>query len=117
LTALGDTAALHQVIDARAFDSAQAVYNMLNPSAAEPLPKNYPAQDYERLFDHTQSAGVGVVGIPRARRRRIVGLNQTVTPIAGSAPEPIGSAMSYDADVDRAAPPDAAGKGRVPPPA
>ena len=34
LTALGDTAALHQVIDARVFDSAQVVYNMLNPSAA-----------------------------------------------------------------------------------
>ena len=38
LTAIGDTAALHQVIDARAFDSAQVVYNMLNPSAAAALP-------------------------------------------------------------------------------
>jgi hypothetical protein len=28
LTSVGDTAALHQVIDARAFDSAQVVYNM-----------------------------------------------------------------------------------------
>src|SRR6202166_4668574 len=46
LTALGDAAALHQVIDARAFDSAQVVYNMLNPSASERLPQNYPAQDY-----------------------------------------------------------------------
>src|SRR6202163_3965460 len=63
LTAVGDTAALNQVIDARAFDSAQVVYNMLNPSAAGPLPANYPAQDYGRLFDHTKAAGVGVVGI------------------------------------------------------
>src|SRR6185295_18616637 len=63
LTALGDTAALHQVIDARAFDSAQVVYNMLNPSAACALPARYPAQDYKRLFDHTEAAGVGVVGI------------------------------------------------------
>src|SRR3984893_3617991 len=51
LTVVGDTAALQQVIDARAFDSAQIVYNMLNPSAAEALPKNYPAQDYGLLFD------------------------------------------------------------------
>ena len=51
------------MIDARAFDSAQAVYNMLNPSAAVELPANYPAQDYRRLFDHTRAAGVGVVGI------------------------------------------------------
>src|SRR6185369_11664014 len=63
ITALGDTAALHQVIDARVFGSAQVVYNMLNPSAAEQLPPNYPAQDYARLFDHTNAAGVGVVGI------------------------------------------------------
>ena len=63
ITAVGDTAALNQVIDAGAFDSAQMVYNMLNPSAAEPLPANYPAQDYARMFDHTKAAGVGVVGI------------------------------------------------------
>ena len=63
ITAVGDTAALHQVIDSRAFDSAQVAYNMLNPSAAEALPANYPAQDYGRLFDHTKAAGTGVVGI------------------------------------------------------
>ena len=63
ITAVGDTAALHQVIDARLIDSAQVSYNMLNPSAATALPPNYPAQDYGRLFDHTQKAGVGVVGI------------------------------------------------------
>jgi L-galactose dehydrogenase/L-glyceraldehyde 3-phosphate reductase len=63
LTAVGDTAALHQVIDSRAFDSALVAYNMLNPSAAEALPANYPAQDYGRLFDHTKAAGTGVVGI------------------------------------------------------
>src|SRR4030081_3259889 len=45
ITAVGDTEAMNRVIDARAFDSAQIVYNMLNPSAAEPLPPNYPAQD------------------------------------------------------------------------
>src|ERR1700675_198240 len=63
MTAVGDTAALNKVIDAGAFDSAQVVYNMLNPSAAEELPQNYPAQDYGKLFDHTRAAGVGVVGI------------------------------------------------------
>src|SRR6516162_7127885 len=63
ISAVGETAALHQVIDSRAFDSAQVIYNMLNPSAAEELPTNYPAQDYGRLFDHTKTTGVGVVGI------------------------------------------------------
>ena len=101
ITALGDTAALRQVIDARVFDSAQVVYNMLNPSAAEPLPQNYPAQDYGRLFDHTQAAGVGVVGIRVLAGGALSGSSER-HPIAGPAPEPIGSALSYDADVDRA---------------
>jgi aryl-alcohol dehydrogenase-like predicted oxidoreductase len=89
------------VIDARAFDSAQVVYNMLNPSAAEALPANYPAQDYGRLFDHTRTAGVGVVGIRVLAGGALSGSAER-HPIAGRAPEPIGSAMRYDADVDRA---------------
>jgi aryl-alcohol dehydrogenase-like predicted oxidoreductase len=101
ITALGDTAALQEVIDARAFDSAQAVYNMLNPSAGAQLPRNYPAQDYGRLFDHAQGAGVGVVGIRVLAGGALSGSVER-HPIAGPAPEPIGSAMSYDADVDRA---------------
>jgi aryl-alcohol dehydrogenase-like predicted oxidoreductase len=101
LTAVGDTAALHQVIDARVFDSAQVVYNMLNPSAAVGLPANYPAQDYERLFDHTREAGVGVVGIRVLAGGGLSGSAER-HPIASPPPEPIGSAMSYDADVVRA---------------
>ncbi len=101
ITAVGDTAALHQVIDARAFDSAQVVYNMLNPSAAEALPASYPAQDYGRLFDRTRAAGVGVVGIRVLAGGALSGLAER-HPIAGPAPEPIGSAMSYEADLDRA---------------
>ncbi|HWX05379.1 MAG TPA: aldo/keto reductase, partial [Bradyrhizobium sp.] len=101
MTAVGDTASLNQVIDARAFDSAQVVYNMLNPSAAVPLPANYPAQDYGRMFDHTTAAGVGVVGIRVLAGGALSGSTER-HPIAGPAPEPIGSAMSYEADVDRA---------------
>ncbi len=101
LTGVGDTAALNQVIDAGAFDSAQVVYNMLNPSAAAELPINYPAQDYGRLFDHTKAAGVGVVGIRVLAGGALSGSAER-HPIAGPAPEPIGSAMSYTADIDRA---------------
>jgi L-galactose dehydrogenase/L-glyceraldehyde 3-phosphate reductase len=101
MTAIGDTAALHQVIDAGVFDSAQVVYNMLNPSAAIELPHNYPAQDYRRLFDHTKAAGVGMVGIRVLAGGALSGSAER-HPIAGPAPEPIGSALSYDADIDRA---------------
>ena len=92
---------LHQVIDARAFDSAQVVYNMLNTSAAAALPDNYPAQDYARLFDHAMAAGVGVIGIRVLAGGALSGSAER-HPIASPPPEPIGSAMSYDADVARA---------------
>ena len=101
MTAVGDTAALRQVIDAGVFDSAQVVYNMLNPSAADALPPNYPAQDYGRLFDSTKAAGVGVVGIRVLAGGALSGSAER-HPIAGPAPEPIGSAMSYAADTERA---------------
>jgi aryl-alcohol dehydrogenase-like predicted oxidoreductase len=100
-TAIGDTAALHQVIDARVFDSAQVVYNMLNPSAADALPANYPAQDYGRLFDHTRAAGVGAVGIRVLAGGALSGSSER-HPIASPPPEPIGTAMRYDADIVRA---------------
>jgi aryl-alcohol dehydrogenase-like predicted oxidoreductase len=101
ISAVGDTAALHQVIDSGRFDSAQIVYNMLNPSAAEALPQHYPAQDYQRMFDRTREAGVGVVGIRVLAGGALSG-SAARHPIASPAPEPIGSAMSYDADIDRA---------------
>jgi aryl-alcohol dehydrogenase-like predicted oxidoreductase len=99
LTAIGDTAALYRVIGA--FDSAQVVYNMLNPSAGTELPPNYPAQDYGQLFEHTRQAGVGVVGIRVLAGGALSGSTER-HPIASPPPEPIGSALSYEADVRRA---------------
>jgi aryl-alcohol dehydrogenase-like predicted oxidoreductase len=101
LTAIGDTRALQQVIDAGGFDSAQVVCNMLNPSAAGALPENYPAQDYGRLLDHTKAAGTGVIAIRVLAGGALSGSAER-HPIASPPPEPIGSAMSYDADIARA---------------
>jgi aryl-alcohol dehydrogenase-like predicted oxidoreductase len=101
LTAIGNTVALRQAIDARIFDSAQVVYNILNPSAATALPANYPAQDYGGLFDHTKAAGVGVIAIRVLAGGALSGSAER-HPIASPPPEPIGSSMSYEADVARA---------------
>jgi len=101
ITAIGDTTALHDIIDAQLFDSAQVSYNMLNPSAATVLPPDYPAQDYGRLFDHTQKAGVGVIGIRVLAGGALSGTAER-HPTASPPPEPIGSAHSYQADLDRA---------------
>ncbi len=101
LTAVGETAALQQVIASGAFGSAQVVYNMLNPSAAEPMPTGYPAQDYGRLFDDTQKTRTGVVGIRVLAGGALSGSAERHL-VASPAPQPIGSALSYDADLQRA---------------
>ena len=101
ITAVGDSAALQQIIDAEVIDSAQVSHNMLNASAAVALPPNYPAQDYGRLFDHTMKAGVGVVGIRVLAAGALSGTAER-HPIASAPPEPIGSAHSYEMDLERA---------------
>ena len=101
ITAIGDTPELHRVIDARVFDSAQVTYNTLNPSAAAALPPNYPSHDYGKLFDHTQAAGVGVIGIRVLAGGALSGSSER-HPIASPPPAPIGSAMSYEGDLARA---------------
>ncbi len=101
ITAVGDTAALHKVLDSRKFQSAQVSYNMLNPSAAQTLPAGYPAQDYGRLFDHTVTAGVGVVGIRVLAGGALSGSAER-HPIASPPPAPIGSALDYGTDLQRA---------------
>src|SRR5256885_5817266 len=95
ITAVGDTAALHQVIDARLVDSAQVTYNMLNPAAGAPLPPRYPAQDYGLLLDHTRAAGVGVIGIRVLAGGALSGSAER-HPIASPPPAPIGSANRHD---------------------
>jgi len=101
ITAVGDTSALQEVIDARVFDSAQVSYNMLNPSAATALPPDYPAQDYGKLFEHTQAAGVGVIAIRVLAGGALSGSAERHA-IASAPPPPIGSAKSYEGDLKRA---------------
>lgn len=101
ITAVGDTAALHQVVDSGLFHSAQVSYNMLNPSAGATVQANYPAQDYGRLLDHTTSSGLGTIGI-RALAGGALSGAAARHPIASPPPEPIGSALSYEADLARA---------------
>jgi aryl-alcohol dehydrogenase-like predicted oxidoreductase len=101
VTAIGETPALHEVVDARVFDAAQVIYNMLNSSAATALPPDYPAQDYGKLFEHTQAAGVGVIGIRVLAGGALSGSAER-HPIASPPPTPIGSAQSYAGDLTRA---------------
>jgi aryl-alcohol dehydrogenase-like predicted oxidoreductase len=84
ITAVGDSAALQQAIDARVFDSAQVSYNMLNPSAAAALPANYPAQDWWAFVCWPQAhsrAPPSAIRSP-ARRRSRSARPRATTPIS-----------------------------------
>jgi len=100
-TAIGDTPALHRLIDAKVFDTAQISYNLLNPSAGAPLPTGYPAQDYGQLLARAHGAGMGTIGIRVLAGGALSG-SAARHPLASPPPDPIGSANSFDADVARA---------------
>jgi len=100
-TAVGDSAALHRLIDARVFDTAQVSYNLLNPSAGAALPPNYPAQDYGQLLERARAVGMGTIGIRVLAGGALSGSTARHA-LASPPPEPIGSATSFEADVERA---------------
>jgi aryl-alcohol dehydrogenase-like predicted oxidoreductase len=101
VTALGDTAALHALLDAGVVDTAQVCLNLLNPSASVAVPAGYPAHDFGRLLDHARSARVGTIAI---RVLAAGALSGTVSrhPIAMPSVAPIASGSDYAEDVARA---------------
>ena len=101
ITALGDTAAVHEVVDAGVIDTAQVCLNLLNPSAAVAVPAGFPAQDFGRLLDRADQHGVGAINI---RVLAAGALSGTTARHAIAMPEvaPIASGADYAADVERA---------------
>jgi aryl-alcohol dehydrogenase-like predicted oxidoreductase len=101
ITAIGDTASLHKVIEARAFDTAQIVYNLLNPSAGRPIPAGYPAQDYGELVVKAAEAAMGTI-IIRVLAGGALSGEEARHPLGAQDVAPIGSGADYRSDVMRA---------------
>ena len=101
ITAVGDTPALHQVVDAHAFDTAQVSYNLLNPSAGTTVASGYPAHDFGNLLAHTRTASMGVIAIRVLAAGALSGV-ETRHPLGSPSVEPIGSGSAYRIDVERA---------------
>jgi L-galactose dehydrogenase/L-glyceraldehyde 3-phosphate reductase len=101
ITALGDTPALHRVVESGAFDTAQIVYNLLNPSAVAPVPENFPAQDFAGLMARAHAAQMGTIGI-RALAGGALSGSEVRHPIGIANVAPIASGPDYRADVARA---------------
>jgi aryl-alcohol dehydrogenase-like predicted oxidoreductase len=101
ITAVGDTAALHRVVDAHAFDAAQVSYNLLNPSAGMTVAHDYPAHDFANLLAHTKAADMGVIAIRVLAAGALSGTEDR-HPLGSPSVEPIGSGRDYRVDVERA---------------
>ena len=63
LTALGEAGAVCQAIGSGRFDSAQVYYNMINPTAARPLPAGYSGHDFAGVIEACRSVGAAVMNI------------------------------------------------------
>jgi aryl-alcohol dehydrogenase-like predicted oxidoreductase len=101
ITALGDTAALHEVIDSGVPYTAQVCYNLLNPSAGQPVPPGFPHQDFGQLIDRAASQRMGCIGIRVLAAGALSGVMER-HPVAVPSVAPIGTGADYQADVQLA---------------
>jgi aryl-alcohol dehydrogenase-like predicted oxidoreductase len=101
MTAVGDTPALHEVIDSGALYTAQVCYNLLNPSAGHAVPDGFPNQDFGRLIDRAASKRMGCIGIRVLAAGALSGVMER-HPIAVPSVAPIGTGADYQADVQLA---------------
>ena len=96
---LGDTKALHELVDSGEFHAFQAYYNLLNPSAGQPVPPGFSALDYGLIIDRAAAKGMGAFVI------RVLAAG-ALTPDpgtgGGSSPEPLSPGSDYSLDLQRA---------------
>lgn len=101
ITGLGETPALHDLIDTGVLDTAQVCYNLLNPSAGFDVPDGFPAQNFGRLLEHTRQQQMGVIVI-RALAAGALSGSEERHPTAIPTVAPIASGPDYATDVQRA---------------
>jgi aryl-alcohol dehydrogenase-like predicted oxidoreductase len=101
ITALGDTAALHEVLGRGVLDTAQVCFNLLNPSAGHAVPAGFPAQDFGRLLPLARERAAGAIVIRVMAAGALSGAD-TRHPVAVPTVDPIASGPDYATDVRRA---------------
>jgi aryl-alcohol dehydrogenase-like predicted oxidoreductase len=98
ITAVGEIGAIRKVAEARAIDSAQVVFNLLNPSAATAVAASYPGQDFQELLKINAACGIGSIGIRILAGGALSG-SAARQPNASPAPAPIGSSSEFAGDL------------------
>ncbi len=96
---LGDPKALHELVDSGEFHAFQAYYNLLNPSAGQPVPPSFSALDYGQIIDRAAAKGMGSFVI---RVLAAGALTSDPSTGGGSSPEPLSPGSDYSLDLERA---------------
>ena len=101
MTAVGETAALHRVIDSGTLNTIQSVYNLVNPSAGARVPPGFDMPDYGNQIQRAADNGMGVLVIRVLAAGALSG-EAARHPVAVPTVAPIGSGRDYDQDQSRA---------------
>ena len=100
MTAVGETAALHRVIDSATLHTVQSVYNLVNPSAGSSVPPGFDMPDYGNLIERASANGMGVLVIRVLAAGALTG-EAARHPVAVPSVAPIGSGQDYGHDLAR----------------
>ena len=101
MTAVGETPALHRVIDSATLNTIQSVYNLVNPSAGATVPPAFDMPDYGNQIQRAAANDMGVLVIRVLAAGALSG-QATRHPVAVPTVAPIGSGRDYDQDQTRA---------------
>ena len=101
LTAVGETPALHRIIDSGTLRTVQSVYNLVNPSAGMPAPPGFDMDDYGNLIGRANDNGMGVLVIRVLAAGALSGEIARHS-VAVPTVAPIGSGRDYSQDQARA---------------
>lgn len=96
---LGDPRALHELVQSGEFHGFQCYYNLLNPSAGQPVPQGFAALDYGLILDRAAAKGMGAFVI---RILAAGALTSDPSTGGGSSPEPLSPGSDYALDLQRA---------------
>jgi L-galactose dehydrogenase/L-glyceraldehyde 3-phosphate reductase len=99
-TGLGESTALREVVMSEPFETVQAYFNVLNPSAGFTGHAGG-QQDFEGLIDTAARAGRGVIVI-RVLAAGALAASPVRPPNAGEPGGQLAAGVSYDADLERA---------------
>ena len=101
MTAVGETEALHRIIDSGTLDTVQSVYNLVNPSSGGEVPSGFDMPDYGNLIGRASAKEMGVLVIRVLAAGALSG-DPARHPVAVPSVAPIGSGRDYSQDQERA---------------